>query len=210
MAETRTTRSKQMITRLFENEDGTTTPRAANDTKAVIFKFQDDIEIRQDLAELFNGSLPPASTGRAAAAFGLSTTCGNAGNTAVSATVKDLKDSGNKDASSDDVHPSVAREEVQGRLNDILKGEWGGEREFGIGTSLLVEALTAYRISKGRPVDEPRMLEFKEKFKDNTYKKNMMADVGFRTVYEKMKMDKVLTKVGEKSTGAQPAVDPLQ
>ena len=78
-----------------------------------------------DLAEMFGGKLPPASIGRAAAAFGLNTSIGNAANTATghdgeaaSTTLEDIQDA------------------VQKRIKSLSEGKWSAERaEFGPRTS---------------------------------------------------------------------------
>lgn len=143
-------KSKRSITRLFRNEGSDEpTSRATESTTHILFRFADGEETEFDLAKAFGGSLPPKGVGRAAAAFGISTSAGNAGNTA--AHQKDTDD------------PEVAREAVEARLETLVPpdgspGEWSaGPAEGGPRTSLLLEAVIAYRIANGRPVDDAAM-----------------------------------------------------
>src|SRR5689334_22017970 len=160
------------ITRTFIADDGEETSRATNDCKAVKLAYTDGTSHTLELAEVFGGSLPPPCVGRAACAFGLSTSLGNAGNTASYQKAKEL-DGG-------DVDPSVIWEAVDERLKTLKSGEWAEQRE-GVGPSptLMVEAFKVFRTevvgkpvvdASGNVIDQARIDDFKAKIADKTAK----------------------------------------
>ena len=193
MAETQ--KRPRSITRLFLNEDGVVTARAREDTVTVIFKYQDEKETRFDLAKIFGGKLPQAGVGRAAAAFGISTSAGNAGNTAAAASETD--------------DPDVVREAVEDRLEvfspeDGSPGEWSAEREAGgPRTSILLEALVAFRKERGAESPADKIAAFREKFKDKDYTKKQMASAAFRAHYERIKAEKAQARAAKAAQEAQ-------
>lgn len=201
MADTNTTPSKReaRIQRFFLNEGSDEpTGRAQENTHTIGFKFvKNDEEIRFELAKVFGGSLPPPSVGRAAAAFGVSTSAGNAGNTAAST------------AGSDD--PEVAMEAVNKRLEQLESGEWSAERDDGTPrTSLLMEAFIAWRIDNKAPVDEAAMAPHREKFKDKEHVSKIMAHPQIRAKLEAMKAERAVKRAQEKAAkAAESAREPV-
>lgn len=193
MAEAKTPRVRS-ITRLFVNDDGKVTARATETTHTVVFKFADDSETRFDLKRIGVDTSKP-SVARAAAAFGVSTSAGNAGNTAAAAQETD--------------DPEAVREAVEDRLDvfapeDGSPGEWSAEREAGAPrTSMLLEALAALRKEKGADTSPEKMAAFRAKFADKDYAKQQMAYPPFRAHYEKIKAAKAAERAAKAANAAQ-------
>ena len=191
MAETK--KRVRTIDRLFVNEDGSVVSRATINVAHVAFKYADEKETRFDLAKIFGGKLPPPCVGRAAAAFGISTSAGNAGNTAAAA-----------DESDD---PAIVREAVEERLEvfvpeDGSAGEWSGERApGGPRTSYLLEAWTTYRQEMKAPVDDARIAKFHEDRKDRTKVNDWMKVPRFREIYEGIRAKSAPTKTAQEVSG---------
>lgn len=212
MAEAKTTRGKASITRLFEYENGDPGGRTRNDVTAIVFSYKAGPDTRFDLASAFGGKLPPPCIGRAAAAFGISTSAGNAGNTAISAYAKE------NSIETDDVDPDEAREAVEERLATFASGpdgkpaDWSAEREGGgPRTSLMLEAAVAFRKAQGADTDASKLQEIRTKLEDKGYVKNLMKSGKFTTILEGIKLEKAkarLAKAQEKSkAGDDVAVD---
>lgn len=164
---------ERSIQRTFKNAEGPETSRAQLDTTHVVFTFNDGRKIEVDMAPYFGGSLPEPCVGRAAAAFGLSTSGGNAGNTV------------------DDDTPEGIRDAVEKRVEVWNDGDWATGRDDGPGTSLMLEALRAFRTEKGAPTDDATMLKFKEQFKtDKVTVKKFMGHPGFAAHYNRIQLER--------------------
>ena len=158
--------------------------RAETDVTKIVFTFVEDGDVRTlDLAEMFGGKLPPPGVGRAAAAFGFNTAIGNACNTATG-----------EDGKSTSATLSDMKEAVDRRLELFADGKWSAERaEFGPRTSLMMEAILAYRTQKGLDVSEGRMAKFKAALEsDDSARKRFLKDDDFRAVYEEVRAEKQL------------------
>src|SRR5689334_4312081 len=186
MAEQKKPTKARSITRLFVNESSAEpTPRAANDTTAVILRFANKYEIKYDLAEAFGGSLPAPSVGRAAAAFGLSTSLGNAGNTAGAEAAPVVGTDEDGRPIKGEADPNDIIEAVEERLARLKEGTWAAEREgAGPPTTIMVEAFVEYRKVKGLSIDEARIDRFRDDIKDKGTREQFMADADYRRVYE--------------------------
>ena len=197
MADTHQTEQDEspVIQRIFHHADGEQSGRARKDTVAITFKCQNGATGTVDMAKVFGGTLPPPSVGRAAAAFGVSTTIGNAGNTAGA---DDKKARGLK--REDDPDPEIVFNALMSRLEKVVppdgtEGEWTTARETGPRTSLMLEAIVAYRTAKGRPVNDEVLAKYRASLRDIDYVKRTMADPDFRVIYEKMRVEKTLSSI---------------
>lgn len=151
------------------------TARAGLDVNTVGFTFEDGQEESIKLASVFGGTLPPPCVGRAAAAFGINTSAGNAANTAENKTAVG------------------AREAVGARLETFAEGRWTTERaEGGPRASLFFDALIAFRQSKGADVSEAKIAELRQKFSEPEAKKAALATGEFKKFYLQMQMERQL------------------
>src|SRR5262245_7553157 len=195
MAEQKKPTKARSITRSFVNDSGVESARATNDAKVVVLTFANKYQIKYDLSEAFGGSLPAPSVGRAAAAFGLSTSLGNAGNTAgaEAAPVVGTDDEGRPIKGEAD--PNDIIEAVEERLARLKEGTWAAEREgAGPPTTIMVEAFVEYRKVKGLSHDEPRIDRFREDIKDKGTREQFMADADYRRVYEGIRSAKAIAR----------------
>jgi hypothetical protein len=147
---------ERSIVRLFKNASSEELAgRAGLDCEAVIFKFPDDTEEEVDLAEFFGGHLPPPCVGRAAAAFGLNTSIGNAGNTA-------------KEEDGSKASPETQIEAVKTRIEVLRQGKWASDAiGGGARPSLLLAAIKEYREANKAPTDDEKMAEIRQKLRDD-------------------------------------------
>jgi len=195
MPETETQSKERSIFRLFRDEDGKIGSRATENVVAIGFKYADDEESWIDLAKVFGGNLPPPSVGRAAAALGVSTSAGNAGGSVAKAAGH---------------NPEVIREAVEKRLETFVPedgspGEWSAERDSGgPRTSVLLEALKAYRQQHNADTSDAKMAELREKLKDEEWRKKYLSHQDFQAVLLKVKRVKAEQREAEaakKATG---------
>ena len=201
MAEQKAKKSRS-IKRSFISDSGETSPRATNDTKTVVLTYENEQSHSLDLAQVFGGSLPGPCVGRAAAAFGLSTSLGNAGNTAAYAKAKET---------GEEADPDTIWEAVNDRLENILRGEWAEEREgAGPPTTLLIETFKVFRQQVvGKPVvdaqgnvtDQARIDDFKKAIADKATRDGYLKDPEFGSLYEKLKYERAVER--RKSQAAQ-------
>jgi hypothetical protein len=185
------------IYRLFKDSNGKVGPRATLDCTSVIFKFDDDTVEEIELAQVFGDALPPPCVGRAAAAFGISTSAGNAGNTLPKAEGETRKDA------------SEVREAVADRLQTFLDGQWSTDRGGGGAPSLFIEAVRRYRVEKGAPVDEAAMAKISEKLKsDPDLQKGFMKVPAFMVVLETVKAENASKRLEAlKAKASQSEID---
>ena len=191
---------KRSITRLFVSDDGQTSGRASMTTHTVVFKYADDTESRFDLS-LIGLDLSKPSVARAAAAFGVSTTAGNAGNTAAASEGTD--------------DPEFIKKEVDDRLstiapafkdpNDRSQGVWAAEREAGAPrTGLLLEAAIAFRESELKKSADPEWLaKMREKLQDKDFVKNLQGDAKFKGHLERLKLEKAQERAAKAAANAK-------
>lgn len=203
-------RGSQSISRIFVNDEGDPTSRAQLDTNTVILKtMKDGKELRCNLADIFGGKLPAPCVGRAAAAFGVSTSLGNAGNSEIAAAAREAhggaEDAETRRAALDAVNPEVGMSAMADRWASLQAGEWSAEREIGPSTSLLVEAVAAYRKAHGKDTTDADRERYRTLFKDKEEVKNHLKVAAFREIYEKMKMDRTLERL--KAQGGTEADD---
>lgn len=200
--ETSKGRGTQSIKRIFLNDQGDPSGRAQEDTHTIVLQIPKiGQEVRCELKDVFNGQLPSPCVGRAAAAFGVSTSLGNAGNSAIANAADAIYDGEDREARKEaleQVNPEVALSAVKDRWEILTSGEWAAEREFGPGTSLLLEAVREYRRQNGKESTEADIARYRETFKNKEEVKNYMSSAKFRAVYEKMKMERALSKVQDK------------
>lgn len=193
MAEAKSKRPR-ILTRLFLHDDGSTTPRSKNDVNTVIFKFEDETEVRFPLAPIFGGTLPAPGVGRAAAAFGINTSAGNTIGTL------DKDEDGN-------VHPDDVKVAVEDRLATFTAGRWSEESAAGgPGTSLRLETMIKFRKDvNGKDADDAWKTAMRAKLEDDKeFWKNLMGDPAFRTVHEALKAERAASRAkaaAEKSKG---------
>ena len=190
MAE-KTKRSRSVIRsfRLESNPNELVT-RSGNDVTHVIFRAldaegKDEGEpITVDLAKMFGGTLPPASVGRAAAAFGISTSIGNAGNT------------------SDETYEAMVD-----RFETLEAGEWTTERaSSGPTTTLVLEALVEYRRRNGKETSDAEKASFRETLKNKEKRESYMRNEGFAAVYAELKVQRAVAaaaKAKEAAAGSE-------
>lgn len=172
---------------LTESNPSERVPRATNDVTIVGFTFADGTESQIDLKDIFGGSYPPVSVGRAAAAFGINTSAGNAANTAEEKTPAGLKDA------------------VDARLETFHEGRWSAERaEGGPRSSLFFDALLAYRQQNGADVSEAKMAALRATFADPEQRKAAMANGAFKKVYLQIQHERAMAAADKASgdTGA--------
>lgn len=151
--------------------------RVANDVTHVCFLFEDGERLQWDLAKAFGGTLPPASVGRAAAAFGINTSAGNAANTA------------------DDKTPAGMREAVIDRLEKFEAGIWSAERaEGGPRTTIFFEALMRFRASRKSDVSEAKMAELRETYSDKKKREQALTNAALREVYEQVRHEAAMER----------------
>lgn len=188
---------KRSITRLFINDDGSTSGRATETTHTVVFKYADDSETRFDLRKIGVDTSKP-SVARAAAAFGVSTSAGNAGNTAAAAEGTD--------------DPEFIRGEVEDRLdtiapNDGSPGVWAAEREAGAPrTGLLLEACIAFRKQHSNKDADPQWLaDTRTKLQDKDFVKNLQGDGRFKAILEQLKLKKAEERAAKAAASAGTA-----
>lgn len=162
--------------------------RATNDVTIVGFSFADGSQSQIDLKDVFGGSYPPVGVGRAAAAFGINTSAGNAANTAEEKTPAGLKDA------------------VDARLETFLEGRWSAERaEGGPRASLFFDALLKFRQERGADVSEAKMAELRAKYAEPAAKKDVMAIGDFKKVYLALQYERQMAaaeKAGEASASS--------
>lgn len=165
-------------------------PRAGLDVNTVGFTFEDGSDEQIPLAEVFGGNLPPPCVGRAAAAFGINTSAGNAANTAT------------------DKSSEGARNAVGARLDTFREGRWSTERaEGGPRSSLFFEALIEFRRSKGADVSEAKIAELRQKYSDPQARQDAMATGEFKKFYLELQMQKRLAGVETGSGNAATLLD---
>jgi len=195
MAEQKKPTKARSIVRSFISEAGEETPRATNDAKAVVLTFANKYKIQYDLVDAFAGTLPAPSVGRAAAAFGLSTSLGNAGNTAGAENAPVVGTDEDGRPIKGEADPNDIIEAVEERLARLKEGTWAAEREgAGPPTTIMVEAFVEYRKAKGLSFDEPRIERFREDIKDKGTREQFMADADYRRVYEGIRSAKAIAR----------------
>lgn len=147
-------RTEDSIKRTFiHDSDPTPQARVGLDVNTIVFTFRDGKghevdKITFPLAQAFGGSLPAPGVGRAAAAFGINTSAGNAGNT--------VKGEGGEAA---DLSERI--EAIKARLETFSEGRWESERASATGprTSMVLEAIKAVLDKGGRSDDYPKFVE---------------------------------------------------
>jgi len=177
-----TSKRKRTLTRLFEHEsEPKVRPRADLDVTAVIFQYEDGKSTRFSLADIFPGGLPKPCVARAAAAFGVNTSAGNAGNTLDSDAPDDIRDA------------------VEGRLELFSAGKWSQERQGGgPRTSILLEAIVEYRKGHGLPVGDSDLQKYRDRFDDKDAVKAWMADPDFAKIYYQIQAQKRIQSAEKK------------
>lgn len=178
---------------LHESAPNEKVARCDTDVTHVGFAYTDGEESVLDLKDVFGGSLPPPSVGRAAAAFGINTSAGNAGNTV------------GKDATAAEV-----REAIEARLETFTNGRWTSERaEGGPRPSMFFEALRQHRAASGRPADDAAMADFRTRHPELSEPKVQMAHLAkspdLRAIYDKIRMDRVLAQAAKKGESVDAA-----
>jgi hypothetical protein len=186
MAEETASKREKHLTRLFEHEsEPKVRGRAHLDVVAVIFQYEDQKQSRIDLASLFPQGLPPPCVGRAAAAFGVNTSAGNAGNTLDSKLAEDIR---------------IA---VENRLELFEMGKWSQERQGGgAGPKLLLDTLVEFRKAHNQPVDEASLQKFVDAFDDKDRVKVWMGDPEFLAIYVRLQTERRLARAQAKPTQA--------
>lgn len=170
---------------LHESNPAERTARAGLDVTTVGFTFADGTESSVELAKLFGGTLPAPSVGRAAAAFGINTSAGNAANTAgKGATIEETI--------------TLAKEAIEARLETFGEGRWTTERaEGGPRPSLFFDALRKFRADRGADVSDARMaqlrLDYAEPEKRNAY----LSIPEFKTVYLQLQHERQMEKAAK-------------
>lgn len=177
------------VQRWYLTESSPTEPvsRATNDVTIVGFSYADGSESRIDLKDVFGGSYPPVGVGRAAAAFGINTSAGNAANTAEEKSPAGLKDA------------------VDARLETFLEGRWSAERaEGGPRASLFFDAMYKFRQERGADVSDAKMAEIRIKFAEPAAKKEAMLNTDFKKVFLALQYERQLAAAekGEASASA--------
>ncbi len=178
---------KTRIQRWYLHDSNMTerTARAGLDVNTVGFTFADGTETQVELSKLFGGSLPAPSVGRAAAAFGINTSAGNAANTAgKGSTVEETI--------------NLGKEAIEARLETFAEGRWTTERaEGGPRPSLFFDALRKFRADRGADVSDARMaqlrLDYAEPEKRNAY----LSIPEFKTVYLQLQHERQMEKAAK-------------
>ena len=185
MAEATKSKRARILTRLFLHDgEEHPKPRAGLNVNTIIFKYEDETETRVPLAPFFGGTLPPASVGRAAAAFGINTSAGNT----IGTLEKD--DDGN-------VHPADVKEAVEDRLKTFEAGRWADEAAgVGPGTTLRLDTLVKFKteVLKSEATDE-WVKTMRQKLEDDKdWWKTLMSDPSFRSVHEALKAERATAR----------------
>lgn len=193
---------ERRIIRLFSHEsEQEPAPRVKLDVTGIIFKYSSGKETRWDLAKAFGGKLPPPSVGRAAAAFGINTSAGNAGNTLKGEDGQPVTD------------PDDIQAEVEARLADFESGIWSAERAApGPRTSLMLEAAIAYRQASGKPVDDAWTATIRQRLADDPeFRKDLLSRKDFKVVMEELKLKKAQASAAaaKAEAGAGPKASDL-
>lgn len=174
------------VQRWFLTESNPTerVPRATNDVTIVGFTYADGTESQCDLKDVFGGTYPPVSVGRAAAAFGINTSAGNAANTAEEKT------------------PAGLKEAVDARLETFTQdGRWSAERaEGGPRSSRFFDALLEYRRQNGADVSEAKMAALRATYADPEQRKAAMGNGPFKKVYLQLQHERAMAAADK--TGA--------
>lgn len=162
MARTKNPTIKRSYTHDSSSEQA---PRAGLDVNAIIFSFYDGenkvAEEKFDLAAAFGGALPAPCIGRAAAAFGINTSAGNAGNTV-------------KGEDGEDPNVADRIEAVKDRLATFLEGNWESERESsGPRVTLVVEAIKLALTRAGKSTDDATMQKYIDDIATDPVKKKL-------------------------------------
>jgi len=205
MAETDKTRNTGQLRRLFVNDDGEPTPRATTRTHTVVFKYKDDSETRFALQQI-GVDISKPSVARAAAAFGVSTSAGNAANTAAAAASK----SGEFEEDSAE-HIDFLRSEVEDRLSDFTgkdgqPGLWSADRVAGAPrTGLLLEACILFRKEVQKAEADPEWIaRTREKLQDKDFVKNkLLANAQFKAIQERLKLQKAQANAAKAEASAK-------
>ena len=204
MAEQTKGRGKQSIQRIFVNDEGDPTGRAQTDTNTVVLKtLKDGKELRCNLADAFAGQLPPPCVGRAAAAFGISTSIGNAGNSAIAIAADAFYEGDDRDqraAALERVNPEEGLKAMADRWDSFKSGEWSSERELGPSTALLIEAVAEYRKAHGKATTDEDRVRYSALFKDKEEVKKHLKVPAFFEMYEKLRVARRLEKLGTVET----------
>jgi hypothetical protein len=204
MAETDKTRNTGQLRRVFVNDEGDPTPRATNSTHTVVFKYKDNSETRFDLRQIGVDCSKP-SVARAAAAFGVSTSAGNAANTAAANASKQ----GEFEEDSTE-HIEFLREEVEDRLADFLgkdgkPGIWSAERVAGAPrTCILLEAAIAYRTTVQKAeADATWLARTRERLQDKDHVKKLQSNAEFRAILDNLKLEKQKANAAKSAAAAK-------
>lgn len=179
------------VQRWFLTESSPSEPvsRATNDVTIVGFTFADGSSSQLDLKDVFGGSYPPIGVGRAAAAFGINTSAGNAANTADEKTPAGLKDA------------------VDARLETFGEGRWSAERaEGGPRASLFFDALFAYRQRHGADTSEAKQAELRTAYAEPEAKKAALGNAEFKKVYLQLQHERAMAQADKGSTGTAAAL----
>lgn len=168
MAETRKTVLKRRF--VGSKNPAEDSPRADVDVEKIIFTFEENGEIREvHLSDFSDGIL------RAAAAFGLNTSLGNAVNTA-------------KSEAGEGVEPTATERigAFDDRLAGLKAGTWSAERaEGGPRMGVFREALVDYRAANKAPVDDASIEAVLAKVAaSDDLKKNFLKDEVFAAYYK--------------------------
>ena len=203
MAEAKTTKGR-VLRRLFAHDDGSVTGRAGLDVNTVIFKLEDEREIRDELAKYFGGKLPPPCVGRAAAAFGINTSAGNVVGTLERERDEDGKITGTP-------HPDDVFEALNDRLETFKAGRWAEESAAGgPRTSLMLETAIKFRKEvQGKDSDPDWLAKTRERFEDDKdFTKKLLSDPQFRAIHEGIKLERAqarATAAAQKAAGSKGA-----
>lgn len=180
---------KTRIQRWYLHDSNMTerTARAGLDVNTVGFTFADGTETQVELSKLFGGSLPAPSVGRAAAAFGINTSAGNAANTAgKGSTVEETI--------------NLGKEAIEARLETFAEGRWTTERaEGGPRPSLFFDALKVFREQNGADTSDARMAALRAEFADADKRTAYLSIPQFKVVYLDLQHKRQLEAAAKKA-----------
>lgn len=205
MADANKSTKGRVLRRLFANDDGTVTGRAGLDVNTVIFKSEDDKEIRVDLAQFFpGGKLPSPCVGRAAAAFGINTSAGN-----VVGTLERERDEEGRITGTP--HPEDVLEAIKDRIETFAAGRWAEESAAGgPRTSLMLEAAIAFRKAGGKEPDADWLAKTRQRLdEDKEWSKSLMQHDGFRSHLESIKLARAQARANAAAEKAKGSSKPL-
>ena len=172
------------LVRSFRSEGSADlTPRVTMNVTHVHFETPaNGKSVEASLAEFFGGQLPPPGIGRAAAAYGLNTTIGNA--------------LGNLEG--DELNdPDEIMEAIRDRIETLKKGQWASDRVGGGRPSIVKMAFFDWRKSKGvKDSDEKIASLTAQWFEDETNFKKLQANPEFAVYLAQFKASRKKPEAG--------------